>query len=1053
MYDYKKDDGQLSEKNKKGTFAGGGIISSDFKLQKESLPQWAVDWARNRFNMDAQNVKFYVMDEQEADEPYAAASGNSIFVTSDQRNDETVIKHELTHIYQQAIGTATESNAGDTSLEDEAVRVSEKEQFSLAKNQTLSDKYILPREKTNVVQSKMSEGSVAGLVVGGILTLGLLPFGMWLAKQIKYKSIAKKAGIKDVEIVKQIYNIFSWAEDKDGYSGDIREICQLMKKYNISIGKFRKDSEQCRTDLRESGGDVYRVMNKYMVTLYNEYESTDDSANTMVLDAKLISTTSQVNQLPLGELAKPVESVPQPINKKATKSLIEIQEEKTGPTPGLENEDYSKPMPVIVDRPMRVPLIEVEKPRSTPKLEDDNYSKPMPVIVGPMGVPVTKSINTRVLGVGPMPKLTSKVPSEGMITGPKAKQGISNEPLVDVMKNTTPKLVIDKIQERKAEPKSNLGNKGIIQSGFVMPKTGEELTMMLSMDSSSNTMALGAESMLISPVNQPVKNEASSKPGEGRGTSGGVQKSETYKKTPIVSAEKILEKEREQKLEIEQKRKEEKQLEGKTEYILKVYDIFSWCEGTCSVSGSDGSHDIQDVMYKAAIDNCWSLNQVNMVNEELKSVRSLFNNDGELVDAYFKVLNSGFVNLKAYLKLSRITNNFNDRSLDTVEKDLKVLFKRELFFGDDDIDLYIKLYKRWNKFSTLTCDRIERNWYNITFCDINRHRISSSSTSKVIDKLNYFNETGVDINSFKYMHERFREIMGMFGKNGRAGLELYTELSLALMDLPAAWFNMGKAGAKRIADNFAQFIKEGSGDEKKMGGYSSTGALAKGSIKAVITNFRDEVTYGLFSMRDINELIKQFNEKTTDKKFKKAPENKRLNVIDKKETPSSDPIKNLWNGITQLCTNSYNGFGYDDKLIKTENGEYKIEDKGGNQREIPKDLSKLLEVTDSFKNISGGRISKIMGNIYDCFGQAIKSELYGEESYRTYNYGRGIMNTLVSLFINELLPKINNFGNMSMDTIEDMLIDFLMKKIGFDERQRAIVAEDFAKLKQRRGKK
>ena len=191
MYDYKKDDEQLSDGNKTGTFVAGENLSSDFKLQKGNLPQWAVDWARNRFNMDAKDVKFYVMDRQGAEDSVALASGNSVFVTSDQRNDETVIKHELTHIYQQAIGTATESNASDTSLEDEAVQVSKEEDISLAKNQTLSDRYILPREKTNVVQS-FGALTIAGLVIGGILALGILPLGVWIAKKISKKIAERK---------------------------------------------------------------------------------------------------------------------------------------------------------------------------------------------------------------------------------------------------------------------------------------------------------------------------------------------------------------------------------------------------------------------------------------------------------------------------------------------------------------------------------------------------------------------------------------------------------------------------------------------------------------------------------------------------------------------------------------------------------------------------------------------------------------------------------------------------------------------------------------------
>lgn len=100
MYDYKSDGKQLSTENEMGTFEGLVNTSSNFKLQRGSLPQWAVDWARNKFNMDAKNVKFYITDEPKTNGPVALAGGNSIFVNSSHKNDEEVIKHELTHIYQ-----------------------------------------------------------------------------------------------------------------------------------------------------------------------------------------------------------------------------------------------------------------------------------------------------------------------------------------------------------------------------------------------------------------------------------------------------------------------------------------------------------------------------------------------------------------------------------------------------------------------------------------------------------------------------------------------------------------------------------------------------------------------------------------------------------------------------------------------------------------------------------------------------------------------------------------------------------------------------------------
>ena len=236
MYDYKKDDGQLSKKNETGTFTGGNI-SSDFKVQTESLPQWAVDWARNRFNMDAKSVKFYVMDRQEVDDSVALASGNNVFVTSDQRNDETVIKHELTHIYQQAIGTATESNASDTSLEDEAVQVSKEDNISLAKNQTLSDRYILPREKTNVVQAFGSVGIVvlAGLVgLAGAIITGLA-FGVPWNKLRFCRRVRKKDKTISRETAGIVYDIFSWAICESNTIDDFVELCKVVEKEKINV--------------------------------------------------------------------------------------------------------------------------------------------------------------------------------------------------------------------------------------------------------------------------------------------------------------------------------------------------------------------------------------------------------------------------------------------------------------------------------------------------------------------------------------------------------------------------------------------------------------------------------------------------------------------------------------------------------------------------------------------------------------------------------------------------------------------------------------------------
>ena len=243
MYDYQNDNEQLSKGNEIEAFPDGVNISSDFKLHKESLPQWAVDWARNRFNMDAKSVKFYVMDEQEVDDSVALASGNNILVTSGFKNDGTVIKHELTHIYQQAIGTATESNSGDTSLEDEAVQVSKEGEISPAKNQTKNGRYILPREKTNVVQPMMSLTAIMGisaLAAAAGFTLfgigkGIIAGIKWLSKRIKYLRTAKRLHVS-VNTVKIVEKTFS----KDEYFN--QELFEEECKYEEQRRKMRANT-------------------------------------------------------------------------------------------------------------------------------------------------------------------------------------------------------------------------------------------------------------------------------------------------------------------------------------------------------------------------------------------------------------------------------------------------------------------------------------------------------------------------------------------------------------------------------------------------------------------------------------------------------------------------------------------------------------------------------------------------------------------------------------------------------------------------------------------
>ncbi len=303
MYDYKKDDEQLSKENSVGEFfAGGGNTSSDFKIRKENLPGWAVDWARNRFNMDAKNVKFYVMDEQEVDNSVALASGDSIFVTSDHKSDETIIKHELTHIYQQAIGTATESNAGDTSLEDEAVQTSEEGETLLDKGKTQSGGYILPREKTNVVQS-LGALAIAGIVLGGaaLVAAGIAGGITWLTKKIKNKKIMSENENQivtrtnvPIKTVKNIVKIFSWCKEEEKYWEYIEKLCNFSKNPMITIDDLKQESKDLKKLCEMSNNTVDEIMQFGFYKLQQKCCDSTISSESTVLISDLDNDTRNI---------------------------------------------------------------------------------------------------------------------------------------------------------------------------------------------------------------------------------------------------------------------------------------------------------------------------------------------------------------------------------------------------------------------------------------------------------------------------------------------------------------------------------------------------------------------------------------------------------------------------------------------------------------------------------------------------------------------------------------------------------------------------------------
>ncbi len=153
MYDSKINSAKIQENGTESFSNVGSTLTSGSIVRKQGLPEWAINWSKNRFGMDIGGIDFCIVDKQEGDEPFAAASGNNIFVTSEYKNNKSVLMHEITHIYQQAVGSVTESNVSDQFLEDEAVKVSKNEGDLLSKRQTVGDKYIIPRENTNIVQS------------------------------------------------------------------------------------------------------------------------------------------------------------------------------------------------------------------------------------------------------------------------------------------------------------------------------------------------------------------------------------------------------------------------------------------------------------------------------------------------------------------------------------------------------------------------------------------------------------------------------------------------------------------------------------------------------------------------------------------------------------------------------------------------------------------------------------------------------------------------------------------------------------------------------------
>ena len=299
MYDSQVNSTEIQE-NVTGSFSNvsSGLTSGPM-VRRKGLPEWAINWSKNRFGLDAGGVNLCIVDKQEGDEPFAAASGNKIFVTSEYKNNKSVIMHEITHIYQQAVGSATESNVGDQSLEDEAVKVSNGEEILLSKKQDLSDKYIVPKENTNIVQS--FGGLALGLLLGGIFLAGAATVGAvsLLTRHMKCKKIAKETGVS-IDCVKMVYKAFGWAEARFGLD-DFKELCKVVYDKNITWEKLKSDGEALKNNHGEDG------IERYIVDLKSEGSEVvkKESENT---GAKVAPQTGvKENKIPE---PKPIESEP-----------------------------------------------------------------------------------------------------------------------------------------------------------------------------------------------------------------------------------------------------------------------------------------------------------------------------------------------------------------------------------------------------------------------------------------------------------------------------------------------------------------------------------------------------------------------------------------------------------------------------------------------------------------------------------------------------------------------------------------------------------------------
>ncbi len=265
MYDSLKNIKLLSKSKDIESFDKVGLNKiQNFKLQKMELPKWAIDWSKNRLNMNVENVKLCIADEKNVGIPFAASSGNNIFITNEYKDNKLVLKHEITHIYQQAIGIATEKNSNDGTLEEEAIKVSHDKGDLSSLKQNLDGEYITPRENTNKIQYlnglDIAKPIIEGLILGHTAANAI----NWLSRRIKCKQIADEMDIP-IECISRVYDIFDWVEYRFDYS-DFKRLCRAICDKDIATDKLIEDNKKLKNNCKRE--DIYN----YITTLENDAE-------------------------------------------------------------------------------------------------------------------------------------------------------------------------------------------------------------------------------------------------------------------------------------------------------------------------------------------------------------------------------------------------------------------------------------------------------------------------------------------------------------------------------------------------------------------------------------------------------------------------------------------------------------------------------------------------------------------------------------------------------------------------------------------------------------